>query len=168
MKHGDKVLVHAQDVGNVVGEFVGTTQEEGFPLLIDIGNEVIRVAHHEISLLVPVPPQEPKPRVAPFGLTIKELEDHASDFYKFTLSRLTGVGAEQYHNGAYWKFEEMSVEELVEYAEEEVMDLGNYAMMLYVRIQRIRAALDHANITFPERETIQDHENDGYEEEDSE
>jgi len=55
--------------------------------------------------------------------------------------RITGIGAEQYSNGDTQKFETMPLDELFEYADEELLDLINYATMTRIRLKRLREAI---------------------------
>jgi hypothetical protein len=49
------------------------------------------------------------------------------------------IGAKQYYvPGVPQKFESMSLGDLVQYVEEEVLDLVNYSCMLYIRLERIK------------------------------
>lgn len=49
------------------------------------------------------------------------------------------IGAQQYYReGQPQRFETMSLGDLVQYVEEEVLDLVNYSCMLYIRLERIK------------------------------
>ena len=54
---------------------------------------------------------------------------------------LLGVGAEQYSMGDKQKFEVMPLDQLLEYAEEELRDMAVYACMNHIRLRRLREAL---------------------------
>lgn len=56
--------------------------------------------------------------------------------------RVLGVGDEQYSEGDTQKFEKMSPDELLAWAQEEADDLVVYGVMLGYRIQRIRQVLE--------------------------
>ena len=51
-------------------------------------------------------------------------------------ARILGVGDEQYSEGEAQKFETMSLDELFQYLDEELLDQINYAVMLQIRLQR--------------------------------
>ena len=56
--------------------------------------------------------------------------------------RVEGVGAQQYYQeGQPQKFETMDLDGLFEYAEEELRDLVVYAVMLRIRLRRLREAV---------------------------
>lgn len=60
--------------------------------------------------------------------------------------RVITVGAEQYYvPGEPQRFEQMPLDDLLEYAEEEAFDLINYAVMARIRFARLRAALTDAS-----------------------
>lgn len=84
--------------------------------------------------------------VKPFGLTSEQLAEYVADAVVDAASRIKGVGKEQYSEGSYQKFEAMPLIELFEYADEELLDLVNYAIMLRIRLIRLAAALFDTNI----------------------
>lgn len=53
-------------------------------------------------------------------------------------SRITGVGKQQYEEQGNQKFESMSIPDLLEYMEEELLDQINYAVMNYLRIHNMK------------------------------
>ncbi len=57
--------------------------------------------------------------------------------------RILSIGREQYHNAetGRQKFEGMPFADLLDYADEEILDLINYAVMTRIRLRRLRAAL---------------------------
>lgn len=50
-------------------------------------------------------------------------------------ARILGVGDEQYSEGETQKFETMSLDDLFQYLDEELLDQINYAVMLQIRLQ---------------------------------
>lgn len=54
--------------------------------------------------------------------------------------RILGVGKSQYDLGDKQEFEEMSLDRLLEMAEEEALDLIAYSSMLIIRVRRLREA----------------------------
>lgn len=54
-------------------------------------------------------------------------------------ARILGVGREQYTEGDEQQFETMPLQDLIEYAREEALDLINYGVMLTLRIERLAA-----------------------------
>jgi NTP pyrophosphatase (non-canonical NTP hydrolase) len=72
-------------------------------------------------------------------MTPKELASECQAFIAKATGRITGIGAEQYHvEGQPQRFETMPLDGLFEYAEEELLDLANYAAMLNIRMRRLR------------------------------
>lgn len=54
--------------------------------------------------------------------------------------RILGVGKDQYDLGDKQAFEEMSLDRLLEMAEEEALDLIAYSTMAIIRVRRLREA----------------------------
>lgn len=67
-------------------------------------------------------------------MTPQDLADEVS-------ARVLGVGAEQYSQGDTQKFELMPVDELFRWANEELQDIIVYAVMLQLRLERVRVSL---------------------------
>jgi len=84
-------------------------------------------------------------KVIPFGMSSDQLAEEVGEFIIECTSRITGVGQEQYAESSHQKFEEMDLDDLFEYAEEELRDIANYAAFLVIRLRRIRAALNAAD-----------------------
>lgn len=80
-------------------------------------------------------------KVKGFGLTSDELAQYVADFVVDAASRVRGVGNDQYSFPGYQKFEAMTLPELFEYADEELLDLLNYCVMLRIRLIRLAGAL---------------------------
>lgn len=69
----------------------------------------------------------------------KDLAIAVGDVVKLAQTRIEGVGAEQYTNANdSQKFETMSIPELLEYMEEELLDQINYAVMNYMRVHNVK------------------------------
>lgn len=68
----------------------------------------------------------------------EELAQEVEHFIQECRSRVTGVGDEQYSEGDTQKFERMSVDQLFDWAEEEIQDVAVYATMLHIRLSRLR------------------------------
>jgi hypothetical protein len=83
--------------------------------------------------------------VKPFGMSSEDLQDFTVQFNEEAQARIKGPGNDEYTMDGHQKFEEMELDELIEYAEEEVLDLANYCAMLFIRLRRIRNALDAAD-----------------------
>lgn len=84
--------------------------------------------------------------VKPFGLSSEELAEYVADAVVDATGRIKGVGNEQYSEQGYQKFEAMPLIELFEYADEELLDLVNYAFMLRIRLIRLASALFGAGV----------------------
>ena len=59
----------------------------------------------------------------------------------FCMSRIKGVGQEQYAQGDFQQFEVMDLGELIEYQLEEIADDINYAIFRFIRLRRIQEAM---------------------------
>lgn len=69
----------------------------------------------------------------------QELADEVESIIRECRERVEDVGAQQYYvEGQPQKFESMQLDGLFEYAEEEIRDLVVYAVMLRIRIRRLR------------------------------
>jgi hypothetical protein len=77
------------------------------------------------------------------AMTPQELAGEVAETVALAQSRITGIGADQYHEVATGrqKFEDMPLDALIEYAEEEALDLINYAVMARIRYARVRQAI---------------------------
>lgn len=84
-------------------------------------------------------------KVIPFGMSSDDLAEEIAEFIAECAGRIKGVGKDQYEEGGHQKFEEMELDDLFEYAEEELRDICNYAAFLVIRLRRIRAALNEAD-----------------------
>lgn len=72
-------------------------------------------------------------------MTPEELALEVEAFIEECRERVEGVGARQYYKpGEPQKFETMILDELFEYAEEELRDCVVYATMLRIRLRRLR------------------------------
>lgn len=67
-----------------------------------------------------------------------ELATIVGQVVKLAQSRITGVGKEQYEQNSTQKFESMSIPDLLEYFEEELLDQINYAVMNYLRVHNAK------------------------------
>lgn len=56
--------------------------------------------------------------------------------------RILTVGHEQYSDGDQQKFEQLPLNELFAWLQEELQDVVSYAAMLSVRVERVRRALE--------------------------
>jgi len=83
--------------------------------------------------------------VKPFGLSSDDLAQYVSDFVVDAVARVKGVGNEQYSMQGYQKFEALTLPGLFEYADEELLDLMNYLVMLRIRFIRLASALFSAD-----------------------
>lgn len=78
-------------------------------------------------------------------MTSEELADHVAAAVDATRARVLGPGAEQYDDGSgVQKFERLPVPDLARWALEEIDDLMVYAVMLRIRIERLRVAVEEA------------------------
>lgn len=79
-------------------------------------------------------------------MTSEEFADSVTQLISHARSRVLGIGHHQYSKGDEQQFETMTLEQLLEWAEEEVVDTVNYVAMLHIRLGRIREALGHAGL----------------------
>lgn len=100
----------------------------------------VGVRHAHLFPIDLEPPSQ-SDEVPPFGLTSEEFADYTEQFIRDSASRIRGVGNEQYSQGDHQQFESMDLDDIFEYAEEEIRDLANYASMAFIRIRRVRDAL---------------------------
>lgn len=72
-----------------------------------------------------------------------ELADEVAETVALAQSRIKGIGADQYHDAetGQQRFETMALDDLFVYAEEELLDQINYAVMLRIRLRRLRQAI---------------------------
>jgi len=96
-------------------------------------------------------PKEQAKRTKAWLLEDGELEDFAPisrEFVKLAVDRINTDGAQQYYDEVAdrMRFEIMDVEDLFQYAEEEALDLANYAYMLYARTEGVEALEDAARL----------------------
>lgn len=75
------------------------------------------------------------------GMTAEELAQYSREFIDRCASRIIGIGKEQYSGELHQKFEAQSLEDLIEYALEELEDNANYSAMIHIRLRRIQKAL---------------------------
>ena len=80
-------------------------------------------------------------------MTSAELAQEVAAFIEECQARVMGVGNEQYSMGDKQKFEVMSIDELIEYTEEELRDMAVYACMNHIRLRRLREALAARGLT---------------------
>jgi hypothetical protein len=71
-------------------------------------------------------------------VTSEELADEVEAFIVHAVTRVRGTGDEQYSQGDTQKFEGMNLDELFLWAEEELVDTVNYAVMLAIRLRRLQ------------------------------
>lgn len=81
-------------------------------------------------------------KIKGFGMSTRDLAEFVQEFNHECQARISGVGDKQYSQDGFQKFEAMELDDLLEYAEEEVLDIPNYCAMLFIRIRRLRQALD--------------------------
>lgn len=81
-------------------------------------------------------------------MTPQELADHLPIILAKCQERTLGVGAQRYSDegeeGRPQRFETMSLDALMEYVEEELLDIVNYSVMVWIRFTRLREAADAA------------------------
>ena len=81
------------------------------------------------------------PAGIPYGITSSQVADYVREFAEFQVSRVMADGMRQYDRGTHQAFEDMSVNELVTGAVEELADLAVYASMISLQLQRLAKSL---------------------------
>jgi GNAT superfamily N-acetyltransferase len=90
--------------------------------------------------------------VKPFGLTSDDLAGYVADFVVDAAARIRGIGDAQYSNQTFQKFEGKALMEVFNDADEELLDLMNYLVMLRIRIIRLANAIFEADDCVTEEE----------------
>lgn len=125
--HGTHVLV------DVSGMEVSYTRDQLEPLFdLERGIELKYKSQQEPALVK---------AVIPFGMSSEDLVTASAEYIAACVSRIKGVGNDQYDLGSHQKFEELELDELFVYAEEELQDLSNYMVFLSIRLNRLRNAI---------------------------
>lgn len=138
---GDKVVITAGDMQGHIGVVACfITDGDNCPdILIQLDSNpwaYVRVLASMVRHARPAAPEVPD-----HGMTSAQLAKATGEFIAFCQDRITGVGNDQYSTDTHQKFEAMELDELIEYALEELADQANYATMLYIRFRRIQQAL---------------------------
>lgn len=81
------------------------------------------------------------PEQARKPMTSEDLAREVEDFIGRATARIAGVGQEQYDDGEGQKFERLPLNNLFDWAQEELEDIANYAAMLSIRIGRVKQAV---------------------------
>ena len=81
------------------------------------------------------------PACIPYGITSRQLANYVRDFAEFQVSRVMSDGMKQYDRGSHQAFEDMTVNDLVTGAVEELADLAVYASMISLQLQRLAKSL---------------------------
>jgi hypothetical protein len=153
LKKGRPVYTSNGEVGVIVGEeetldrwLVGTISG---PLKAIHADDLMPLVTIDQRISLEIEGMEPGSQLAnmvkPFGMSSEDLQDFTVQFNEEAQARIKGPGNDEYTMDGHQKFEEMELDELIEYAEEEVLDLANYCAMLFIRLRRIRNALDAAD-----------------------
>lgn len=157
-------LIEQDDPVRVVeGKYVGRVGQvldvlfHGTKIIVDVSGQEVAYDRNQLEPLfdleqgiqIKLPEVEPgsalAEKVKAFGLSSEELGEFCVEFNSEAQGRINGVGNKQYSQGGFQKFETMELDELLEYAEEEVLDIANYAAMMFIRLRRLRQALDEAD-----------------------
>jgi hypothetical protein len=75
-------------------------------------------------------------------LKSEELAHEVEDLINRCSERIMGVGNEQYSEGGHQRFEALPLDELLQYAYEEIEDLIAYASMIHIRLRGLEEALN--------------------------
>lgn len=73
-------------------------------------------------------------------MTTDELAQEVESFIVHAVTRVREPG-EQYSHGDTQNFETLEIDKVFEWAEEELIDIVNYAVMLTIRLRRLRAEI---------------------------
>lgn len=74
-------------------------------------------------------------------MTSEELAEAVAQVIADCGERIMTVGAEQYSEEDSQRFERMKLTDLIEYVNEEALDLVNYGVMVSIRMQRLGRAV---------------------------
>lgn len=109
-----------------------------FDVKLDNGVRIATLPH-----LVDHAPEKPVRSldILKHGMSSEDLAHSVHAVIHYCMDRVNGVGAEQYAEETHQKFEAMSMEDLMEYQIEEIADDINYAVMRFIRLRRIQAAM---------------------------
>lgn len=127
--------LHAGVRGTVVFKFEGYDTYLVQPDQDD--SYVIQTNGVYLRLIEPVQVVDP----LKIGMTSDDLANYVGEFIQDCQARVRGVGDQQYSQGTHQKFEAMSLDELLEWAQEEIQDVAVYSAMLDIRLRRVREAL---------------------------
>jgi hypothetical protein len=76
-------------------------------------------------------------------VTSDELSHEVADFIGGACARVLGPGQAQYEKDGSQKFEELTLEELVDWAVEELQDVAVYSTMLAIRIKEVQRLVEN-------------------------
>lgn len=76
-------------------------------------------------------------------MTSEELAEETERIISCAQSRILGTGKNQYSTGGTQKFEEMTPLDLLDEAQDEILDLINYSVMTYIRVERIKQTINN-------------------------
>lgn len=130
--HGTKIIV------DVSGQEVAYDRDQLEPLF-DLEQGI------ELKLPEVDPGSVLADRVKSFGMSSEELAEFTGEFLVEAVARIKGTGNEQYSMDGFQRFEGRELDEVLVDIEEEALDIGNYAAMLFIRIRRLRLALDEVD-----------------------
>lgn len=74
-------------------------------------------------------------------MTSEDLAEAVAQVISDCGERIMGVGADQYSEDESQRFERMRLTMLIDYVNEEALDLVNYGVMVSIRMQRLRRAV---------------------------
>ena len=78
------------------------------------------------------------PRAPAHGLNAFDLADYVQAFSEYSQHRILTIGAKQYDLAGKQKFEQYDITQLCDQLLEELADVGNYAAMLAIKVDRIK------------------------------
>jgi len=74
-------------------------------------------------------------------MTSEELADEVEAFIVHAVTRVEGTGDEQYSDGDTQAFENKELDQIFTDAEEELIDIVNYCVMLGIRLRRLQVKI---------------------------
>jgi hypothetical protein len=96
----------------------------------------------DIKLREQEPGSDLRDKVKDFGMSSQDLADFCQEFILECVGRVKGVGNDQYNRQGFQRFEERELDQVLEDIEEEILDIPNYLAMLFIRVRRLRQAMD--------------------------
>lgn len=148
LQEGDWAQLTEGEYEGVYAEVLTELDGEGYHVIALDNGEQWQVPAHMLAPVIEVyaqeVPHENQAAAPPFGMSSDQVAHYAEQFLNGCLGRITGVGNAQYATEHYQRFETMNPLEVLDNIEEEILDIPNYCVFLYILIQRMKQGLGEA------------------------